>query len=133
MADTVSLHVRLTNYYKVRDALMAKQNLYRGAFRDTIKRMLMEMRNYAHFITHRETGVLAASHDINYNPRRLSGYVYPSDDRPKLVGRRTQYPSEYGTYEHARGGDHAFYQRALDERGHEVGMGGVNMMIDYLS
>ena len=130
---TPILSVKLTNYYEVRRKLEEKDRIYRGAFRDTIKHMLMVMRNYAQFITHRETGTLAASHDIEYNARALSGYIYPSDDRPKLRGRSVQYPSEYGVYEHARGGSHAFYERTLNEMGDHIAWEGIRMMIDYLS
>ena len=101
------LDVRLTNYYAVRDQLAAKGRLYRGAFRDTIKRMLLIFRNYAHFITHRETGTLARAHQIYYNARRLQGHVYIDEGYSKIRYGRTQYPSEYGAYEHSRGGDHA--------------------------
>lgn len=132
MAETgVVLRVNLVNYYKVRSQLEALESRYRGAFRDTIKHMLNVMRDYAEQITHVETGTLASSHEIYYNPRRLSGYIYVGDLQ-KLRGNSRQIASEYGIYEHRRGGDHAFYERALNEMGHQIGWEGIRMMIDYL-
>lgn len=58
-------------------------------------------------------GSLRASHRMAFvdAPDGPEGRIYidPSSINPR-TGRR---PAEYGVYEHARGGDHAFYDRAL--------------------
>lgn len=82
---------------------------------------------YAVAITHVDTGALRASHRIALRPTRAEIYLDPAAQRSD--GRR---PANYGPYEHARGGAHAFYQRVVDERANEIGEAAARGLARYL-
>lgn len=129
------LEIRLANYYRLRNALSELGPLYRGAFRDSIQEALFVLRNYAQRITHRQTGTLARSHTVFYNARALSGYVYPDPAylKPSVQGQgKSLSASEYAEYEHARGGSHAFYERAMVEEGSTAAIAGINLILGYM-
>lgn len=71
-----------------------------------------EFQWYAKMITHIDTSALQASHLGEVYGLRGRVYINPSAINP-----RGQRPEIYGTYEHARGGSHAFYDRSVAERG----------------
>lgn len=71
---------------------------------------------YAVAITHVDTGALKGSHKIVLHSTRAEIYLDPGARRSD--GRR---PAQYGPFEHARGGDHAFYARTVAEHGQEIG------------
>lgn len=71
---------------------------------------------YAIYVTHVDTGALRASHTMD-SSQAGRGRVYISPTAVRSDGRR---PADYGPYEHARGGSHAFYQRVVNERGAEI-------------
>lgn len=62
-------------------------------------------------VTHRDTGTLSASHRVGFAPNGESGlptsrvFISPTAINPRSKTR----PTEYGIYEHRRGGSHAFY------------------------
>ena len=123
--DSIGLFIRVRNFYKVQAYLRRAGLQYRGAFRDTIRVLLEDFRAYAASVTHRQTGTLARSHSVFYDSSRLSGYVYPSPSavkpfndptRPGAGGRYLR-ASEYGPYEHRRGGSHAFYEMTARHMG----------------
>lgn len=68
---------------------------------------------YAVRITHRDTSALALSHRMKVKGNRGEIYIDPASRNPKSQTP----PAEYGVYEHSRGGDHAFYDRTIGERG----------------
>ncbi len=80
---------------------------------------------YAVAITHVDTGSLRASHRIEVKGLRGRIYIDPSSVNPRGRAR----PAEYGVYEHARGGSHAFYQRVVDERGREIAEGAMRELM----
>ena len=43
-------------------------------------------------------------------------YIDPGSVSPRRTKRKAK-PAEYGVYENARGGEHAFYDRTVDEIG----------------
>jgi hypothetical protein len=51
---------------------------------------------------------------MEVSPSYLRGSIYIDPSATNPQGRR---PFDYGPYEHARGGEHAFYDRTLSERG----------------
>ncbi len=63
--------------------------------------------------THVDTGALRASHRMELTG--LSGRVYI--DENAVNPRSGQLTSVYGFYEHERGGEHAFYDRAVEGAG----------------
>lgn len=71
---------------------------------------------YAVALTHVDTGSLKASHRIALHATRAEIYLDPGAQRSD--GRR---PAQYGPFEHARGGEHAFYERTVAEHGAEIG------------
>lgn len=78
---------------------------------------LIVLQRYAVGITHVDTSALRASHRMRmeFSSSDAIGEIYidPSARNPRS-GKRT---AEYGPYEHARGGDHAFYERTYNEEG----------------
>lgn len=72
-----------------------------------------EAHRYAVAVTHVDTGSLRASHRMEVNG--LHGRVYLA---PEAINPRSrQKTAVYGYYEHERGGEHAFYERTVNERG----------------
>lgn len=61
-------------------------------------------------------GSLRASHRIELDDH-LGGMIYIDPSSVNPLGQR---PSKYGLYEHARGGEHAFYDRTVSEYGPTV-------------
>lgn len=60
-------------------------------------------------------GALRASHRMKVNDTRGQIFIDPSTVNP-----RGQKPSAYGPREHARGGEHAFYERTEREAGPRI-------------
>jgi hypothetical protein len=66
---------------------------------------------YAREISHIDTGELQGSHRARYvGSKRAEVYVDPS-----VTNIKGKKPGVYSVYEHARGGDHAFYARTVNE------------------
>jgi hypothetical protein len=86
-----------------------------GALGRLIKEVTTRAHRYAASITHVDTGALKGSHTIE--ARGLHGSVYINPGATRSDGRR---PAEYGPYEHARGGAHAFYARTVNEAGQRI-------------
>jgi len=81
---------------------------------------------YATAITHKDTGALKASHRMKYDDKTATGNIYID---PRSINPRSfELPIEYGLYEHARGGEHAFYKRTVDEYGGELMMSEIKMI-----
>lgn len=83
-----------------------------GELGRAVQTTVRELQTYAKGITHRDTTALQASHLGEVHG--LQGRVFIN---PAAINPRGQRPSEYGPYEHARGGSHAFYDRTVRERG----------------
>ncbi len=84
----------------------------------TIRYGLTRLHRYAVSITHvwkYKGGGLRASHRMGIDGLRGRIYIDPT-----AVNPRGQKPAEYGPYEHARGGIHAFYDRTVEEEGPET-------------
>lgn len=71
---------------------------------------------YALAATHVDTGALKSSHRMELSGAHGRVFIDPSAMNPRS-GQRT---AVYGPFEHARGGEHAFYQRVIDEYGPEI-------------
>ncbi len=83
-----------------------------GALGRAVQYMAVEAERYAVAYTHVDTGALRASHRVQQEgPARFRIYIDPSGRNPR-TGTRT---SAYGPVEHARGGDHAFYERTWNQ------------------
>lgn len=76
----------------------------------------MEAHRRAAAKTHVDTGALKGSHTMRVDGARGEVYINPGAVRSD--GAR---PAEYGPVEHARGGDHAFYERVVNEDGAAIG------------
>jgi len=123
-----SLSLTARNYDRVRAAIsrMSEYEWYRGIIRDTAHEVLGEWARYSKGIVHKLTGHLAEAITWDYDSGRSEGHVYISN---RIVFRRgqssLQWPYMYGPHEHNRGGDHAFFDRTMRDKGHlaeSVGM-----------
>jgi hypothetical protein len=91
-----------------------------GRLGRALQMVMAELHRYAVSITHVWIvwgGALRASHRIGVltlteNNGRGEIFIDPSAMNP-----RGQRPSVYGIYEHARGGEHAFYERTVNQAG----------------
>lgn len=89
-----------------------------GAMGEAIKYGVIRLHRYAVAITHvwwYKGGGLQTSHRMAVEGMSAKIYIDPSS-----LNLRGQRPSEYGPYEHARGGTHAFYKRTVAEEGPET-------------
>jgi hypothetical protein len=83
-----------------------------GSFSKAIWRITMSLHRYAVSITHVVTGSLRGSHRMKMVDD-ITGRIYI--DRSSVNPKNRQRPYVYGSYEEERGGEHAFYQRTVDE------------------
>jgi hypothetical protein len=65
-------------------------------------------------------GALRASHRMEFTERRDTATATINIDAGSVNPLTNNKPSVYGVYEHQRGGEHAFYARAVRERGTEA-------------
>lgn len=86
-----------------------------GAFGEAVREATSELQRFAIAATHVDTGALRASHLMEV--RNLYGRIFIS---PAAANPRGQRPARYGPFEHARGGDHAFYERTVAEHGQQT-------------
>ena len=82
-----------------------------GEVGQKIKDLTISAHRYAVSITHVLTGSLRASNRMEL--KGLRGRIYL--DSQAVNPRSGQKPAVYGFYENKRGGEHAFYDRTVDE------------------
>jgi hypothetical protein len=100
-----------------------------GSFGRAILYGSAQAHRYAVANTHVDTGSLKASHRIKMETG-LRGRIFidPSAVNPRSKGK----PSEYGVFEHARGGTHGFYQRVIDEQETSIARGAAVILLGGL-
>lgn len=132
--QSIYFEVRVTGFYKVKEALtmLSYKGFYRGLLRDSLTSMLRGLRDYAKMITHVQTGALAGAHRYEYDSHSMRGWLYIDPRVVYAQGSTLRWPREYGVYEHARGGSHAFYQRTMNEEGYNVATRGMKLMVRVL-
>lgn len=108
----IDIDVRGAQQLQARNMRRIAQCKPTGALGRAIRYVLMGLHRAAVALTHVESGALRASHMAEYYGTRGRIYINPATVNP-----RGQRPVEYGVYEHARGGSHAFYTRAVNEYG----------------
>jgi len=86
-----------------------------GPYGEAVRDGTAELQRYAIAVTHVDTGALKGSHVMEV--KGLWGRIFIA---PGGVNPKGQRPAHYGPFEHARGGDHAFYERTVAERGQQV-------------
>ncbi|HSN78206.1 MAG TPA: hypothetical protein VL334_24305 [Anaerolineae bacterium] len=86
-----------------------------GAFGAAVREATVQLQRYSIALTHVDTGALKSSHTMEV--KALWGRIFIS---PSAVNPHGGLPARYGPFEHARGGDHAFYDRAVAEYGQQV-------------
>lgn len=95
-----------------------------GAAEDAVRDAIASLHRYAVSITHVGQypggGALRASHRMEVEGLEGMVYIDPGSTSPRRSGRRKYKPAEYGVYEHARGGEHAFYDRTVESEGPQV-------------
>jgi len=82
-----------------------------GAFEAEIQTLAIETHRVAVVYTHVDSGSLRGSQRIELQGRRARIYLDPGAVNPRTNRR----PAEYGVYENARGGSHAFYDLTLQD------------------
>ncbi len=88
-----------------------------GAIGQAVRDALVVTHAYVVDITHVDTGALRAAHRMDYAEEADAATGRISIDE-SAVNPNDQRPAEYGLYEHARGGEHAFYARGISEAGY---------------
>lgn len=102
-----------------------------GALEEAVRIGTIAAHRYSVYLTHVDTGALRISHKIKMRRSLFSGpsgEVYIDPSNPGITRRRGRRrtaaiaarPSEYGPIEHARGGEHAFYKRAVEQHGGSI-------------
>ena len=81
-----------------------------GSLGAAVQEGTLAAQRYMVSITHVDTGALRASLMVRVSGLRGEVYIDPG-----AVNPRGQAPSEYGPYENARGGEHAFMLRTVTE------------------
>ena len=87
-----------------------------GSFGDAVKTATILSQQSAVRKTHVLTGSLRGSHRIKLTGLRGTVYIDPNSVNPRSGGK----PYDYGVIEHAKGGQHAFYRRVVDEDGKSI-------------
>lgn len=87
--------------------------------------------NYASSITHQWTATLYKSYILDTSELNSHNRVYVHID-PSVTNPLGQRPVRYGPFEHARGGEHAFFRRTVDERGDQILTQGANRIVRSL-
>ncbi len=98
----------------------------KSAYGRAIKVMWIAGSQYAEKVSHRDSGALQASHRFEMYVDELGGQVFIDPSATTAKGKK---PSEYGPYEEARGGSHAFYERTEVEAGQKIAILGVEELI----
>ena len=104
-----------------------------GAAGEAVRDALIALQRYAVQVTHVGKyvggGALKNSHRIEVNGAEGKVYIDPSSVSPRR-GASKAMPVEYGVYENARGGEHAFYDRTVNEAGPAVSARAKQKIID---
>jgi hypothetical protein len=87
-----------------------------GAAEDAVRDAIIALHRHVVQIIHVDTGTLRASQRMEVDGLEGMVFIDPSARNPRGKTR----PVEYGVYEHARGGEHAFYDRTQSEIGEQV-------------
>jgi len=136
MPDAIIIELNVAEWAKASKAMafLIDGEKYRGMFRDTMPDMLEALAEYAADITHEETGNLADSFGWEYDSYRTRGRIFIKPNRPKYQRNYSPYnwAHIYGVYEHARGGEHAFFQRTVNENADIILLDGMRKMIKRL-
>lgn len=97
-----------------------------GGLGRAVKYATTEAHRYAVAITHVDTGALRASHRMEIEGLRGIISIDPTAKNP----RSKALTSEYGVVEHERGGQHAFYERTVKERGGKISQRAARFVTD---
>jgi hypothetical protein len=126
----VSIDMDISGLQELQDANIRKIAALkpRGAFGRALQFIGTALHRYVVAITHEDTGALEASQRLDFDPslRRASIFLDPSATNPRTGAR----VAEYGPEEHGRGGTHAFYGRAVRERGRRAVRGGMRLLTE---
>lgn len=94
-----------------------------GAAGEAVRDAIIALHRYATQITHvgkyEGGGALKSSHRMEVEELEGTVSIDPRSVSPRRTKRKYR-PAVYGIYENARGGEHAFYDRTVDEIGPQV-------------
>lgn len=100
-----------------------------GAAGRMIQTVLAGLHRYAVSVTHVDTGALRASHRMGLEHGFFGGLRGRIFIDPAAIGNKGKRPAVYGTFEHARGGHHAFYERTYNEAGARAVKAGITTLL----
>lgn len=112
---------------------------------DAVRYATTYLHRFVVIATHVDTGALRASHRIFvYGPAEyhieidekspgFQRYTNKAGRGQKRASRNVTPPSEYGPYEHDRGGSHAFYEKPYNEKGDRAIEVGISAMVRILN
>lgn len=104
-----------------------------GKVEQAVKDAVIELHRYAVGITHVGKyvggGALKSSHRMRLDGLEGEIYIDPNSVSPRRTTRKYR-PAEYGVYENERGGEHAFYDRTVNEIGGRVKQGVNDVIIE---
>jgi hypothetical protein len=92
-----------------------------GKAGEVVKNMTIEAHRYLVAQTHVDTGAYRASHRMEVTD--LRGEITP--DKGAINPKTGKLVISYAEFEEGRGGEHAAYQRTIDEVGGKIAEGGV--------
>ena len=104
---------------------MIEQIQPEGAYGKAIKRMTVMGHAYSMRVTHVDTGATKSAHRMELS--RLEGSIFLDPYARRGDGKA---PAQYGPYEEARGGGHAFYNRTVREQGDQIGGEGLKILVE---
>lgn len=84
-----------------------------GGLGKLIQELASDLERYAVSITHVITGTLRAAHEIVDDLDNLRMTIQIAEGSENPVSH--EMAADYGFYENERGGEHAFYDRTIDE------------------
>ncbi len=90
-----------------------------GAFGQMIQMTTATLHRFMGTVTHVDTGALKSAELMEVSGTRGKIFINPNAVNPKNGGR----PADYGVFENARGGEHAFFDRTLSQADAAVNQG----------
>jgi hypothetical protein len=87
-----------------------------GELSQAVRTGTIAAQRYAVIETHVDTGALKASHRIRMESLTGTVYLDPNARNPRTRALTAQ----YGAVEHARGGEHAFYENTFNRYGDRI-------------
>ncbi len=114
------MRIEIDGLDRTREALIKLQEVtnianYNSATSRLVRAVTMDALKYSQVVTHKITGSLARSQRMDFvtGMNEIVGTI--SLDPHVINPVEDSRPAQYGIYEHARGGGHAFFERTYED------------------